>query len=51
MQFVKFVASFRNPQSGESAIEYAGVAGGWLYHEILNQLGLSEEEFRRLLGS
>ncbi len=22
--------------------------GGWLYHEILNQLGISEEEFRKL---
>lgn len=25
--------------------------GGWLYHEILNQLGISEEEFQRLLRS
>ncbi len=23
--------------------------GGWLFHEILSQLGISEEEFRRLL--
>jgi predicted RNA binding protein YcfA (HicA-like mRNA interferase family) len=22
--------------------------GGWLFHEILGQLGISEEEFRRL---
>ena len=22
--------------------------GGWLYHEILKQLGISEEEFHRL---
>jgi len=22
--------------------------GGWLFHEILKQLGISEEEFRRL---
>jgi predicted RNA binding protein YcfA (HicA-like mRNA interferase family) len=23
--------------------------GGWLFHEILSHLGVSEEEFRRLL--
>lgn len=23
--------------------------GGWLFHEILSQLGISEEEFHRLL--
>jgi len=23
--------------------------GGWLFHEILGQLGISEEDFRRLL--
>jgi len=23
--------------------------GGWLFHEILAELGISEEEFRRLL--
>jgi len=23
--------------------------GGWLFHEILAQLGISEEDFRRLL--
>ena len=22
--------------------------GGWLYHQILNQMGITEEEFRKL---
>jgi len=25
--------------------------GGWLFHEILNQLGITEEEFQRLKGA
>jgi predicted RNA binding protein YcfA (HicA-like mRNA interferase family) len=43
-------ARWRHPDGRATTIPLHGSAeiGGWLFHEILAQLGISEEEFRRL---
>ncbi len=44
-------ARWKHPDGRATTIPVHPAAdiGGWLFHEILSQLGISEEEFRRLL--
>jgi len=44
-------ARWRHPDGRSTTIPVhpSTEIGGWLFHEILNQLGISETEFRRLL--
>lgn len=43
-------ARWRHPDGRATTIPTHGDAeiGGWLFHEILRQLGISEEDYRRL---
>jgi predicted RNA binding protein YcfA (HicA-like mRNA interferase family) len=43
-------ARWRHPDGRATTIPIHGDAeiGGWLFHQIIAQLGITEEEFRRL---
>jgi predicted RNA binding protein YcfA (HicA-like mRNA interferase family) len=43
-------ARWKHPDGRSATIPTHGAAeiGGWLFHQILNELGISEEEFDRL---
>jgi predicted RNA binding protein YcfA (HicA-like mRNA interferase family) len=43
-------ARWRHPDGGATTIPTHGEAevGGWLFHEILGQLGITEDDFQRL---
>ncbi len=44
-------ARWKHPDGRATTIPIHGDSeiGGWLFHEILQQLGVSEEDFRKLL--
>jgi predicted RNA binding protein YcfA (HicA-like mRNA interferase family) len=44
-------ARWRHPDGRATTIPIhpSTEVGGWLFHEILSQLGIDEEEFRRLV--
>jgi predicted RNA binding protein YcfA (HicA-like mRNA interferase family) len=45
-------ARWKHPDGRATTIPIHGnnEIGNWLFYEILNQLGISEEEFQKLLG-